>query len=188
MTRVDSRPYRTSTTCKTYIWTWFSEQAWVTYYILAVWKSGNINFKGKQIHAERKRLLRIFKCKSSECGIHENCWENNTQLFFFLLLLCLFRPLFLSDTHTHTHFFSLPIYHRGRSKISGVVGQRKCNSLNWFNFLQLKVCHLVGFNLDLDLSGSTWSISTAAQVKNLKIHSRKTQAEVRIRHAGYFKW
>lgn len=38
------------------------------------------------------------------------------------------------------------------SEISGVLGQRKCNS---FNLLASKVCHLVGFNLVLELSGST---------------------------------
>lgn len=38
------------------------------------------------------------------------------------------------------------------SKISGVLGQRKCNS---FNLLASKVCHLAGFNLALEPSGST---------------------------------
>lgn len=38
------------------------------------------------------------------------------------------------------------------SEISGLVGQRKCNS---FNLLASKVCHLVGFDLVLEPSGST---------------------------------
>lgn len=46
------------------------------------------------------------------------------------------------------------VYEESRSEISG-VGQRKCNSLNSFNSLVSKVCHLVGFNLHLELSGST---------------------------------
>lgn len=40
----------------------------------------------------------------------------------------------------------------GGSEISGVLGQRKCNS---FNLLASKVCHLAGFNLALEPSGST---------------------------------
>lgn len=36
------------------------------------------------------------------------------------------------------------------SEISGALGQGKCNSLNEFNSLVWKVCHLVGFNLALE--------------------------------------
>lgn len=47
------------------------------------------------------------------------------------------------------------VYEGSRSEISGALGQRKCNSLHSFNSLVSKVCHLVGFNLALELSGST---------------------------------
>lgn len=46
------------------------------------------------------------------------------------------------------------VYEDSRSEISG-VGQRKCNSLHSINSLVSKVCHLVGFNVALELSGST---------------------------------
>lgn len=42
------------------------------------------------------------------------------------------------------------------------------------------MCHLVGFNLDLDLAGSTGSVSTAAQVKNLKIHKQRSVVDMQV--------
>lgn len=72
------------------------------------------------------------------------------------------------------------------SEISGVLGQRKCNS---FKLLASKVCHLAGFNLALEPSGSAavtgsqtnkpargrggvsracWGISSAQTVKEEK--------------------
>lgn len=46
------------------------------------------------------------------------------------------------------------VYQDSRSEISG-VGQGKCTSVDSINLLVLTVCHLIGFNLALELSGST---------------------------------
>lgn len=62
---------------------------------------------------------------------------------------------FTRQTTGDTAYSLAGVYESGRSEISGAVGQRKCNSPHSFNSLVSKVCHLVGFNLAPELSGST---------------------------------
>ena len=75
-------------------------------------------------------------------------------------LLCILSAAFARSPQDTQQATPLPLSLVGvredsRSEISG-VGQRKCNSLHSLNSLASKVCHLAGFNLALEPSGSTW--------------------------------